>query len=253
MSKRQRIVLGEGQYAEVILDLWRDEIPCAVKKFKERRNYETWSREVQALDDIKSQYVVKKLGQGHSMNGRLRITMELCSMSLANIDPKCIPQRVQDKYIFQLIEGLYAIHSMGYMHRDFKPANILLGVDGTLKISDFGFAIKYVKDRLFTNDVVTWYFKAPELLGGSTSYDDTIDMWALGITLIWMSTYLPVPGTSTSLPEELYLELCDLPEKIDKSVPNTYKHKALLQFLLKVNPRERFSSKLAREAIKLYK
>ena len=67
------------------------------------------------------------------------------------------------------------------MHRDLKPQNILIGTDGYLKIADFGLARAFsVPLRPLTHEVVTIWYRAPELLLGATEYSIAIDMWSVG-------------------------------------------------------------------------
>jgi len=83
------------------------------------------------------------------------------------------------------------------MHRDIKPSNLLVDKKGVLKIADFGlansFAIK--PEGPFTNRVVTLWYRAPELLLGSTDYGYEIDLWSAGCLLAEMFLGRPImPG-----------------------------------------------------------
>ena len=67
------------------------------------------------------------------------------------------------------------------MHRDLKPSNILLGVDDKLKIADFDLARRVaIGHKKLTHEVVTLYYRPPEILLGYTFYTNSIDMWSLG-------------------------------------------------------------------------
>ena len=99
-------------------------------------------------------------------------------------------------YAFQLLAGVYFIHSHRIIHRDIKPDNILLSKkNGILKICDFGMARYFtVPMRPYTKGVVTLWYKAPELLV-SSPYDLSIDIWSVGCILFEMATGKPLfPG-----------------------------------------------------------
>jgi cell division cycle 2-like protein len=71
----------------------------------------------------------------------------------------------------------------GIMHRDLKTSNLLYSNDGILKVCDFGLARKQTKRAVYTNWVVTLWYRAPELLLGESSYNDKIDIWSVGCIL----------------------------------------------------------------------
>lgn len=68
------------------------------------------------------------------------------------------------------------------MHRDLKPCNLLIGEDEkTIKIADFGLAREFgLPLKTYTHEVVTLWYRAPEVLLGSRVYSTAIDMWSLG-------------------------------------------------------------------------
>ena len=77
------------------------------------------------------------------------------------------------------------MHVNRYLHRDIKPGNILISQKGCVKITDFGFAsmIHHEQENqkaFITNQVVTLWYRAPELLLGAISYGPAIDIWSVG-------------------------------------------------------------------------
>jgi len=86
-------------------------------------------------------------------------------------------------FMKQIMDGFKYLHShMGTLHRDVKPANILVNSEGQIKIADFGLARAMDLKRALTNGhrIVTRWYRSPELLLGSQKYDYSIDMWSVG-------------------------------------------------------------------------
>lgn len=84
---------------------------------------------------------------------------------------------------YSVLRGLKYLHKKGIYHRDIKPSNILVTADGKVKLSDLGTACAGAERR---NSVVgTFQYLAPEvILQSDTGYDQAVDLWALGMTLI---------------------------------------------------------------------
>lgn len=99
--------------------------------------------------------------------------------------------------IRQLIEGVEYLHSKQIVHRDLKPQNILVDGDGLLKIADFGLARSFeIKMPSYSSEVVTLWYRSPELLRGSKVYGYSIDMWSVGCIVSEILTGTPLfPGS----------------------------------------------------------
>ncbi|KAL0440706.1 UNVERIFIED_CONTAM: Cyclin-dependent kinase G-1 [Sesamum radiatum] len=81
----------------------------------------------------------------------------------------------------QLLEGVKFLHQNGVMHRDLKPSNILINKKGELKICDFGLSRQFESESgSYSPQVVTLWYRAPELLAEVETYSTAIDMWSLG-------------------------------------------------------------------------
>ncbi len=67
------------------------------------------------------------------------------------------------------------------MHRDLKPQNLLINMDGELKLGDFGLARgSGIPVKKFTNEVITLWYRPPDILMGATQYSREVDMWSIG-------------------------------------------------------------------------
>jgi glycogen synthase kinase 3 beta len=83
-------------------------------------------------------------------------------------------------YLYQLSRALAHIHSLGICHRDIKPQNLLVSESQQLKLCDFGSAKVLVKGEPNVSYICSRYYRAPELIFGSTDYTCAIDIWSQG-------------------------------------------------------------------------
>ncbi|KAK2187438.1 hypothetical protein NP493_165g02043 [Ridgeia piscesae] len=85
-------------------------------------------------------------------------------------------------FLYQILRGLKYLHSTRVIHRDIKPGNLLVNSNCCLKICDFGLARIEEPDENchMTQEVVTQYYRAPEILMGARHYASSIDIWSVG-------------------------------------------------------------------------
>lgn len=102
------------------------------------------------------------------------------------------------KFMSQLVEGVKYCHCHRVLHRDLKPQNLLIDRDGNLKLADFGLARAFgVPLRTYTHEVVTLWYRAPEILLGGRQYSTGVDLWSVGCIFAEMCTRKPLfPGDS---------------------------------------------------------
>ncbi|RHY21430.1 hypothetical protein DYB25_013808, partial [Aphanomyces astaci] len=95
-----------------------------------------------------------------------------------------------------LQRGIAYCHSNRVLHRDLKPQNLLLDLQGNLKLADFGLARAFgIPIRNYTHEVVTLWYRAPEILLGGSHYATAVDIWSIGCIFAEMFNRKPLfPG-----------------------------------------------------------
>ena len=164
-------------------------------------------REISLLKELAHPNIVDLMDVEHSEN-RLYLVFEWLDKDLKKYMDSCGPEGMGlplvKSYMFQLLKGMAVCHSRGIMHRDLKPQNLLINRQGELKIADFGLARAFqIPIRAYTHEVVTLWYRAPEILLGQRQYACPVDMWSIGVIFAEMVNRRPLwPGDSEI--DELY-------------------------------------------------
>jgi len=143
-------------------------------------------REIKALQAIEDNENIVKLLDVFAQGTGLVLVFEYMLSDLSEVirnheQPISEPQ--VKSYMRMLLNGVEFCHANNIMHRDLKPANLLISSTGYLKIADFGLARVFDNDqsnRLYTAQVATRWYRAPELLYCARNYDEGVDLWAVG-------------------------------------------------------------------------
>ncbi|XP_041976712.1 serine/threonine-protein kinase STK11 [Aricia agestis] len=197
-------VLGEGSYGKVKEMLDSETLSRrAVKILKKRKlrripnGEQNVQREIQLLRILRHKNVIELVDVMYNdEKQKMYLVMEFCVGVLQDMlessPGKKFPQRQAHNYFTQLLDGLEYLHGQGVVHKDIKPGNLLLTLDQTLKITDFGVA--EALDMFSPED--TCYigqgspaFQPPEIANGAEKFSGVkVDIWSSGVTLYNMTT-----------------------------------------------------------------
>nr|CAD7396101.1 unnamed protein product [Timema poppensis] len=140
-------------------------------------------REICLLKELKHKNIVRLYDVLHS-DKKLTLVFEHCDQDLkkyfdslnGEIDPDIVKS-----FMYQLLRGLAFCHSHNVLHRDLKPQNLLINKNGELKLADFGLARAFgIPVKCYSAEVVTLWYRPPDVLFGAKLYTTSIDMWSAG-------------------------------------------------------------------------
>jgi len=195
--------IGEGTYGVVFKGKNKKtgEI-VAMKKIRLESEDEgvpsTAIREISLLKELQHPNIVN-LSDVLMQEAKLYLIFEFLTMDLKKYMDTNIPKdgqmdaKLMKSYTYQLLQGLLFCHQRRVLHRDLKPQNLLIDKNGCIKIADFGLARAFgIPVRVYTHEVVTLWYRAPEVLLGSPKYSCPIDIWSIGTIFAEMANRKPL-------------------------------------------------------------
>lgn len=238
-------------------------------------------REVALLKHCKHPNVVQ-LHDVYSSRSELCLLFELLDMDLATYLKRMGPIAEGPNLLglrnatSQCLLGIDFCHSRSVLHRDLKPENVLVDFGNqALKLADFGLARSHsLPAQPYTNNIVTLWYRSPEILLGQTRYGTWVDMWSIGCIVAEMATAQPLfrghtqidmlfeifrllgtpdddvwpgvsqlPGFSKTFPQWDVTDSWQLCQSLPRALAQDGQE--LLRDLLRLNPRARASARQA--------
>jgi len=197
IDKYQKIEkIGEGTYGVVYKCKDSNGEIYALKKIRLQAEEEgipsTAIREISLLKELQHVNIVKLLDVIHT-DKKLTLVFEFLEQDLnkliEGLSSEGLDKPTVKSYLYQLLKGVAYIHKFKILHRDLKPQNLLISREGILKIADFGLARGYgIPVKNYTHEVVTLWYRPPDVLLGSKNYLTTVDMWSIGCIFAEMIT-----------------------------------------------------------------
>jgi mitogen-activated protein kinase 15 len=288
--KRYEIVqkLGKGAYGIVwkCIDKKTKET-LALKKifgaFQNATDAQRTFREIMFLEELQDhENIIKLKDVLKAENDKdIYLIFEYMETDLHAVIRANILEDIHKRYIiYQLLKAIKYMHTGQVLHRDMKPSNLLLNSECLMKVADFGLARSIDDDTesighpVLTDYVATRWYRAPEILLGSTKYTKGVDMWSIGCILGELLGGKPMfPGTSTMNQLDRIIEVTGRPNAEDieaiqspfagtmletlppsnpRSLKQMYAHAPedaldLLEKLLRFNPKKRITAEEALE------
>lgn len=210
--------IGEGGAGSVFLCRHKERLGYfAVKKIrpKSEKHQQLIMNEI-VLTQITSSPNVVRYYESYKFDGFLWLVVELMQGSLTDLIVYCggkMPESIISYILHEVLLGIKGMHDEYRIHRDIKSDNILLSLDGSVKLADFGYATQLTKEQDMRHSVVgTPSWMAPELIVG-LDYGVNVDIWSLGIVAIEIINGEP-PYLRENTMKALYLIATKLPPKV---------------------------------------
>jgi cyclin-dependent kinase 7 len=177
----------------------------AIKKIKVQKEYRDGLapdavRELKHLQELHHPNIISLLSVFSSKDQNLNLVLEylpLGDLEMLIRDTDRVRYGAPDikAWMGMLARAVWFCHDNFVLHRDIKPNNLLIAADGEVKLADFGLARSFSDPyAIMTANVITRWYRPPELLFGAKHYSGAVDVWSVGLVLaelIIRNPYLP--------------------------------------------------------------
>lgn len=187
-------MIGDGSFGKVYkaIEISTQKI-VAMKKVRMQHSGEGISvstlREIKILKMLDHPNILKLLDiaiKRYGQSTHIYLVLEFMQHDLAGLLENSAVTFTHSQiklYIRQLLQAIEYLHENHVIHRDIKSSNILINNDGRLVLGDWGMSKVVQEGNVLTNNVITLYYRPPEIILGDTSYNQSVDMWSFGCIL----------------------------------------------------------------------
>ena len=201
LEKYQKLdKVGEGTYG-VVYKCQNKETKklVALKKIRLENEDEgmpsTAIREISILKQLHHPNIVNLLDLIHGEK-KLYLVFEFLDHDLKkylNLNVSPLSPQLVKSYLYQILLAIKYCHSKRILHRDLKPQNLLIDKNGIIKVGDFGLARAFgIPIKTLTHEILTLWYRAPEILLGQREYSTPIDIWSIGLIFYEMAHRKPL-------------------------------------------------------------
>ncbi|KAI9261548.1 kinase-like domain-containing protein [Phascolomyces articulosus] len=235
--------LGEGEYAEVfkVQHLETKAFWAIKKSIAPFVSYDDRWQQIIEVDHMRAVHDCKqcvKLTDAWEQEGYLFLQMELCANgSLAdyiNFQNRNIPESDVWSILFEIAQGVKAIHDSNIIHLDLKPSNVLIDDAGSIKIGDFGVSVREPVDLQWVKGEGDRRYMAPDLL--RDQFHKPADIFSLGLMVLEMAAGIVLPGTGEAWEELRIADFSGCEEALAKT---SLKMREFIEWLMQTNAQER--------------
>ncbi|XDG02045.1 hypothetical protein ABKA04_001660 [Annulohypoxylon sp. FPYF3050] len=204
--------LGEGTYANVYLGYLKSDPSqfVAIKKIKIQSEYTEGMapdavREIKHLQELSHPNIITLHSVFSSKDQNLNLVLEylpLGDLEMLIRDTDRVRYGAADikAWMGMLTRAVWFCHENFVLHRDIKPNNLLIAADGEVKLADFGLARSFSDPyKIMTSNVITRWYRPPELLFGAKHYSGAVDIWSVGLVFAELIIRIPYIAGNTEL------------------------------------------------------
>lgn len=204
--------LGEGTYAIVYKGTLRSDPTqiFAIKKIKIVKEYTDGLgpdaiRELKFLQELSHPNIIKLQTVFSSKDETINIVLEYLpggdlEQLIRNVNGVRYGAADIKAWMGMISRAIWFCHENFVLHRDIKPNNLLIAADGEVKLADFGLARSFADPyRRMTSNVITRWYRPPELLFGAKHYSGAVDIWSIGCVFAELMLRVPYLASETEI------------------------------------------------------